>query len=146
ECDPNTCGAVEMACPVGDWATSQLKQIGELWYKSLHTLKAAGRSEKEIKLLQMKNDDEFRDFKHRMALRIRVVWGQTKTAQNAESNEATTTGEQYDDSSENTGYKLTRVFRDKDEWRARNAALRAALTTDMVGLLTTPGYDPIEEL
>ncbi|PVF97732.1 S-adenosyl-L-methionine-dependent methyltransferase [Serendipita vermifera] len=161
ECNPNTCGAVEMACPIGDWATSndpkeaaRLKQIGELWYKNIHRihwhldkpLKASGRSDKDIEVLRKKNDEEFRDFKHRMAIRIRVVWGQTKSGPNTEPNEALTIGEQFKTSSEENGYQLMNVFLDKDEWRSRNAAVRTARTTDMVGLLTTPGYDLIEEL
>ncbi|PVF97730.1 hypothetical protein CPB86DRAFT_759682 [Serendipita vermifera] len=160
-CNPNTCGAVEMAYPLGTWATSndpeeaaRLRQVGELWYKAVYrvhwhvdkTLKASGRSDKEIEVLREKIDDEFRDLKHRMAGRIRVVWGQTRTGPDNGPNKVETIGERYKGSYENNGYQIMKVFHDKDEWRSRNAALQATLTTEMVGLLTTPGYDPIEEL
>jgi hypothetical protein len=79
-----------------------------------------------------------------MAMRIRVVWGQTKTSQNTELKEIPKSQENDKDSSESTGFQVTRVFYDKEEWRKRNETMRAVLTPDMVSLLMAPGYDPME--
>jgi hypothetical protein len=79
-----------------------------------------------------------------MAMRIRVIWGQTKTPQNTELKEIPKLQEKEKDSAENTGFQVTRVFYDKEEWRKRNESMRAVLTPDMVSLLMVPGYDPME--
>jgi hypothetical protein len=79
-----------------------------------------------------------------MAMRIRVIWGQTKTPQNSELKEIPNLQEKEKDSSENTDFQVTRVFYDKEEWRKRNETMRAVLTPDMVSLLMVPGYDTME--
>jgi hypothetical protein len=79
-----------------------------------------------------------------MAMRIRVVWGQTKTPENTGPKEDPNLREKEADSSVSTEFQVMRVFYDKEEWRKRNETMRAVLTPDMVSLMTVSGYDPME--
>jgi hypothetical protein len=79
-----------------------------------------------------------------MAMRIRAVWGQAKPLDSARPSDVTKIRQTNKGPSESPRFQLMKVFYDKDEWRKRNETMRAAMTPDMVSLLTVPGYDIME--
>ncbi|CAG8715475.1 5161_t:CDS:2, partial [Acaulospora colombiana] len=118
--------------------TTRLKQLGGLWYKSIHV---SGMLMNEWRL----NDSvesalalRAAPASKQAAARIgtskiytkRVVWGQTPSvAQNDSGNEVPTSQNQYEGSSEDTEFQLMKVYYDKNEWRNLSNILRALCRT-----------------
>ncbi|KIM19471.1 hypothetical protein M408DRAFT_31192 [Serendipita vermifera MAFF 305830] len=161
--DEKMCGAAFITLPIGAWVTTsnptetaRLRTIGKFWAENTmrvcrhidHEMSAAGRSEKDIELLQTRLDNDLQTTQTHSSMTIRAIWGCAQSVEDANSRNHSPPRDEDAPlpllSNEPGEYRVITIFDNKLAWTKFNAQLMSTMTPDTKELRETPGFDLME--
>ncbi|CAG7852994.1 SubName: Full=Uncharacterized protein {ECO:0000313/EMBL:CCA72732.1} [Serendipita indica DSM 11827] len=152
--DPSSCAAALITVPIGPWPASpdaeearRLQKLGEYWrdnalivhrhWERLHEV--SGRSRAEWKLTVRNVDEEVRQTRHRVAMRMRAIWGQARGVHSPLS----TPSWPPTPSKPHGSFQIVSIHHSEDEWARMAQEHQATITSEMHSFLDVANFDAL---